>query len=377
MVARPRIGFLTYGLDRPLSGVTRVAQELGRALQRAGECEVVFLTPYARGPFRGERGTAAAALPGCRLLPGLLALGGPLIALAARRRKLDLVHDPIGVSPFTLGRWAGGFKRVVTLHDAIAFRYPQGYPWLNNFVHRRYVPWTLPNVDGVITDSEDARRDLGRYLQLPLEGVQVVPLGVDPRFRPLPVDEARAAVARLGVVGPYVLSVGAQQARKNVARLVEAFARVRRRFPSYRLVIAGPALWRHPGFGQQIEALGLREAVTVLGYVPDDALPALYGAAGLFAFPSLYEGFGLPVLEAMACGTPVVCANATSLPELAGDAAVLVDPTDTTALAGAMERVLGDPALQASLRARGQARAATFTWERTARETAAVYRRVV
>ena len=153
-----KIGFLTYGLERPLSGVSRVAVELGRELRRRDDLEVVFLTPYRRGPFVGEPGVRWRYLPGCRLLPGLMLLGGPLIALLARRLGLGLVHDPIGVSPFTLGRAAGRFRRVVTLHDAIAFEYPQGYPFLNNLLHRTHVPATLGNVDAVATDSQHATR---------------------------------------------------------------------------------------------------------------------------------------------------------------------------------------------------------------------------
>src|SRR5262245_66015446 len=154
-------------------------------------------------------------------------LGGPLIALLARRLGLDLVHDPIGVSPFTLGRAAGRFRRVVTLHDAIAFEYPQGYPFLNNLLHRTHVPATLGNVDAVATDSQHARDALVRYLGLRPERVPVIPLGASARFRPVAPEEARAVAARHGLDGPFVLHVGAYQARKNILRLIEAFTRAR------------------------------------------------------------------------------------------------------------------------------------------------------
>jgi glycosyltransferase involved in cell wall biosynthesis len=390
-----RVGLLTYGLDRPLSGTTRVAYELGRALSAVGGCEVVYLTPHRHGPFRAGESSASGAsyalgmakvtnrswyLPGCRLLPGLLLLGGPLLALAARRLRLDVVHDPIGISPFTLGRWAGDVKRVVTLHDAIAFRYPEGYPWLNNFVHRRYVPATLPNVDQVITVSAHARSELAQFLPPPASTAAVVPNGLDRQFHPLPQEQARAVAARCGLRGRFVLGVGARQARKNHARLIEAFARVRAALPSMpdlQLAMAGPTQWRGAELAERIDSLGLRGAVVDLGYVPDADLPALYTAATAFAFPSLYEGFGLPVLEAMACGTPVVTSNTTSLPEVAGDAALLVNPCDADAIAHALRRLLTDGPLRQDLRTRGLARAARFTWDRTARETVAVYRRLV
>jgi glycosyltransferase involved in cell wall biosynthesis len=369
-----KIGLLAYGLDRPLSGVSRVAVELGRALRRRDDVEVVFLTPYRRGPFVGEPGVRRQYLPGCRLLPGLMAFGGPLIALLAVRLGLDLVHDPIGASPFTLGRWAGRFRRVVTLHDAIAFEYPQGYPFLNNLLHRTYVPATLGNVDAVATDSEHARSALVRYLGLRPERVPVVPLGVDAdRFRPAPPDQARAVAARYGLDGPFVLYVGAYQARKNILGLVEAFGRVHRERPELKLALAGPSPWAYPALRERLEGLG-SDAVRVLGYVADPDLPALYGAASVYVLPSLHEGFGIPVLEAMACGTPVVCSTATSLPEVAGDAALLVDPRDPDAIADAVERVVADRALADEMRRRGLARAGRFTWDRTAAGYAALYR---
>jgi glycosyltransferase involved in cell wall biosynthesis len=371
-----RAGILTYGLDRPLSGVTRVTQELGEALHRSGGCDVVFLTPYRDGPFCSPP-FESYYLPGCRLLPGLMALGGPLIAAAAHRLGLDVVHDPAGVSPFTLGRWAGRFRRLTTIHDAIAFRYPEGYPWLNNFLNRRYVPATLRNLDGVITDSWDAAQDVERFLGVDPNRVHVVTLGVSAHFRPVAAAEASALARRYGLDGPFVLSVGAQQARKNMAGLLTAFAVVHRHRPDVRLALAGSTQWRDPALLRQLDADALEGAVVRLGYVPDADLPALYSAATVFAFPSLYEGFGLPVVEAMACGTAVVCSNATSLPEVAGDAAVLVDPRDPEALAGGLLRVLDDAALRDDLGRRGLARAQRFTWEEAARKTLEVYRKAL
>ncbi len=306
-----------------------------------------------------------------------MALGGPLIALAAHRLRLDVVHDPIGVSPFMLGRWAGQFRRLTTIHDAIAFRYPEGYPWLNNLLHRRYVPASLPNLDGVVAVSEDAARDLARFMGVPPARIHVVPSGVSAHFRPVPPDAAAAVAQRYGLTGPYILSVGAQKAHKNVARLVAAFAQVRDAFPDVRLAIAGPTQWRHSGVEDEIARQGVASAVARLGYVAEDDLPALYSAARLFALPSLYEGFGLPVLEAMACGAPVVCSNTTALPEVAGDAALLVDPTDVDALAAALRRLLADDGLRCDLAARGLARARQFTWEQTARNMVRVYRAVL
>lgn len=371
-----RIGLLMHGVDRPVTGVTRVAVELGRALQQQTDCEVVFLVPYRRGPFR-HGGYESVYLPGCGRVPTLMLFGGPLTSIAARRFRLDLIHDPVGASPFTLGRWAGTYKRVVSIHDAIAFRYPEGYPRLNNLLHRRYVPYTLRNVDAVVTVSQHARADLTRFLGIPPPPVHVTPLGVSEIFRPAEDEEAAMVVRRFGLDRPFILSVGVKEARKNLVRLIQAFEELHRDLPDFDLALVGPTLWRHQILAEAIKASGLRDRVRLIEYVSDEELRSLYSRARLFVHPSLYEGFGLPVLEAMACGAPVVASNSTSIPEVAGDAAVLVDPTNVHAIAEAMRQVLTDGDLLASLRVKGFERARQFTWQRAAETTASVYRAVL
>lgn len=373
-----RIGLVCYGLDRPISGTTRVAQQLGEALRvhaQAEGHEVTFLTTYRRGPFT-VRPTRSWHLHGCARLPALMLLGGPLIALAATRLGLDLVHDPVGVSPFTLGRWAGRFKRVTHVHDVIALRFPEAYPPLNNFLHRHFVPATLPNVDAVVVDSDHGRADVTSLLSVPPGKVSVVPLGIDPRFRPQPREMASEVARKYGVDGPFILSVGSQQARKNLPRLLDAFRVVRRTLTTHRLVIAGPTQWSYVGARLATAALELGDSVTFVGNVRDADLPALYTAADAFAFPSLYEGFGLPVLEAMACGTPVVTSNSSSLPEIAGGAAILVDPLDSRTIAEGLRQAL-NAHRAAQLRQSGLERARHFSWDRTAREMLAVYQRTL
>lgn len=374
---RMRVGWLTYGVDRPLSGISRQALELGRALGRREDCELVYLTPYRRGPFRREPNVRTFHLLGCRRLPALMLLGGLTIALAAQRHRLDVVRDPTGTAPFPLGRRIAPFRRVVTIHDAIAFHYPEGYPWLNTFLQRRYMPAMLSRVDAVITVSRQARLDLERFLpSLPLP-VHVVPPALSGQFYPVSEADRRSTLSRLGLHRPYVLSVSAHQERKNLRRLIQAFGRLHARHPEHQLVLAGPTLWRYAPLWTEIEQADLTKHVILLGYVKDNDLAALYSGADLFAFPSLYEGFGLPILEAMACSTPVVCSQASSLPEAAGGAALLIDPINVDDLANGMARVLDDTALARRLRRQGLAQAQHFTWERAAAQTADVYRRIL
>ena len=195
----------------------------------------------------------------------------------------------------------------------------------------------------------------------------------DSAFRPLDEAAVRAFRARYGLPDRFILYLGTLEPRKNVPRLLEAYARLRRGGEAPMLVLAGPRGWRHAAIDARVAALGLGDAVRFLGYVPASDLPLCYNAASVFVYPSLYEGLGLPPLEALACGTPVVASNASSLPEALGDAALLVDPRDPAALAGALAAALADEPLRGRLRAAGFAQARRFSWRRMAEQTLAVY----
>jgi glycosyltransferase involved in cell wall biosynthesis len=264
---------------------------------------------------------------------------------------------------------------VFTVHDLAFLAHPETHLRTN----RAYLGFMMPRfvraATRVIADSEATRRDVLRHYNLPPDKVRVVHLGVEPMFRPLDPAQARALVSvRQRLAEPYILFVGTLEPRKNLTGLLAAYRRlVQERVEAPRLAIAGAPGWLYEEVYRQVRTWGLGERVSFLGRVPDADLPPLYSAAAAFAYPSLYEGFGLPPLEALACGAPVVCSNRSSLPEVVGDAALLVDPTNHGALATALGRLLDDAALRQQLRARGLARAAEFTWERAATATARVY----
>jgi len=232
-------------------------------------------------------------------------------------------------------------------------------------------------VDAVITDSQVSRADIVHYLKVSPDKVTVIYPGVSSTCHPMPAAEAAEVGRRHGLPASYLLYLGSVEKRKNVHGLLRAYALLRQRGESRPLVVAGIQRSNASGLPRLVQELDLQGHVLFAGYVPDADLPAVYSGADLFVFPSLYEGFGLPPLEAMACGTPVVCSDAGSLPEVVGDAAVMVDPKDTEALAEAMYRVLADRELREELRQKGLARARQFTWEKAARETVAVYRKVL
>jgi glycosyltransferase involved in cell wall biosynthesis len=270
-----------------------------------------------------------------------------------------------------------GTQRVSTIHDVIPFIYPNSSTFLDWIIYHCWLPVAVRRLDGIITVSYQSKRDIVRHLPVRSEKVTVVPNAANARYCPLPVEEVRSVLTRFSIDLPYILYVGSTSARKNVLRLVEAYALLRRWSLRWTLVIAGGGHGKHGRVREAVERLDLSDNVHFIGYVGEAELPALYNGADLFIFPSLYEGFGLPVLEAMACGTPVVTSNVSSLPEVAGDAALLVDPYNVGEIAEAMRRVLQGPTLAEELRAKGLERAKQFTWEQTARQTLSVYAKVL
>jgi glycosyltransferase involved in cell wall biosynthesis len=205
--------------------------------------------------------------------------------------------------------------------------------------------------------------------------VEVLYPGVEERFHPLNEGSLASVKARYSLDFPFILTVGTLEPRKNHVGLLQAYSLMEGRHP-HRLVIAGGKGWLYEGIFQEVERLSLEERVLFLGYVPEEDLPALYNLADLFVFPSLYEGFGLPPLEAMACGTPVVVSALSSLPEVVGDGALLVPPREVEALAEAMEKGLGDPSLRRELRGKGLEQAKRFSWSEAAKRLLAIYKRV-
>jgi glycosyltransferase involved in cell wall biosynthesis len=276
---------------------------------------------------------------------------------------------------FTLPPTLSHTRTLLTVHDLSFVRVPEtASPSLKAYLDV-VVPRSVRRADHILADSAATRDDLVALYGVPESKITVLLSGVDARFRPVTDDDALDRVRQRYTLPytPFILSVGTVQPRKNYARLIEALARLKVHQPELQLVIVGGRGWLEDPIYAVIDRLDLRGSVTFTGFAEDDDLPSLYSLAQVVALPSLYEGFGLPVLEAMACGTPVVTSDVSSLPEVAGDAALLVDPLDVDSLTDSLRRLLEDDALRAGLRARGLARAASFTWERSARQLLEVY----
>ncbi len=291
-----------------------------------------------------------------------------------RRRPVDLLHVQYTAPPLA------PCPVVATVHDLSFEHLPETFKRRSRVQLRHTVRATVRRAAHVIAPSEHTRRDLLETYGLDPARVTAIPLAVSPHFRPVGDASELERVRRLyGIAGEYVLAVGSIQPRKNLARLVRAYSALRRargRSNLPQLVLVGKKAWLYGETLRAIEDEGLGGAVVLTGYVPEADLPALYTGALCFAYPSYFEGFGLPPLEAMSCGAPVLTGNRTSLPEVVGDAGLTVDPFDTDALAGALARLIDDAALRADLSARGLRRARGFDWRDTARMTLQVYRRV-
>lgn len=358
------------------AGIGRYTRSLTDALLRVDSADQFTL-------FSAERPSASRPFPSA---PNARAVTGPLdnrrmtilwhrlrapLPIQALAGRADVLHAP----DFSLAPSVGA-RTVVTLHDLAFMTHPEcALPSLRAYLHR-VVPRAARRADHIIAVSQRTADDLVALLGVPREKISVIYLGVDPSVRRVEDTVALAQVeARYGLRRPFALAVGTIEPRKNYARLIEAFARARGRndAPS-QLVIAGRKGWLYDEVFATAARLGLdAEAVRFLDYAPDADLPALYTLARVVAMPSLYEGFGIPVVEAMACGTPVIAGADGSLPEIVGDAGLLVPPTEVDALADALTRLSSDEALRQQLIARGYERVRRFDWQDAAQRHVEVY----
>jgi glycosyltransferase involved in cell wall biosynthesis len=375
-----RIGFEGRVLTPGIGGIGRYAIHLVEALLALStrQCHdlefVLFTAPQTdRKSLRRLRVRACERF---RWVKSTLLRSSILLSAGVSWEQIDVLHglDQSGIPLF----FKAG-KYVVTIHDVIPLVLPWAFPPRHRWVLATAFARIRKQADMVIVPSLAAAEDVVQCLRVERERIRVIPMGCDGRFKPLG-EPARMATTRRRYHLPerYILFVGTLEPRKNIHTLLQAFAHVKAGAPQddLTLVIAGGKGWGDVDYQATVDGLKLQDHVRFIGFVEDDQLPDLYRGALVFVYPSLYEGFGLPVLEAMACGTPVITANRTSLPEVAGDAALLVDPTQPEALAAAMTSILTDSHLQQALRAKGLARARTFSWDTVAEETVAVYRAV-
>jgi len=376
-----RIGIITDGLmERIAGGEVRIANggvgvyiyQLIRHLLDADSVNEYYLIRFGRGLLDIYRHPRArnVVLPASKVSRTLGLADFPYAALV-RKFGLDLLHYP--------NQFGGAFlprhiKRVATLHDLTPLLFPRFHPRRRVLGFRLLARGSLRRCDRIIVYSDNTRRDLLSRAMAARDAIVNIPLGVNPGLRPGLFSEG--FTERYGLHRPFILTVGVLEPRKNHIVLFETLRRLRHRGQDASLVVIGREGWRWSSPLARPEYHDLAPSVRILADVPERDLAEFYGRAAVFVYPSLYEGFGLPILEAMACGAPVVCSSSSSLPEVAGDAALYADPRDPEQFADQVSRLLCDPELRRRMVEAGLRRARQFSWQRTAQETIAVYRSV-
>lgn len=351
-----RVAFDVTAAGVSAGGIGRVTADQAAALAARRDLDVCFI-----GDDRMRSGRIARAVHGVMREGWSYPVSMPH---HLRRIGADVVHYPA-----PMGSLRSPVPVVLSVYDVLPWKYPELFTRTNVRHQQHLVRRLTERADQVIASSHATRTDLIEILHLPPERIHVVPMGINPAFGYRP-DPARVEAVS-GVRGPYVLAVGTLEPRKNLITTIAAMEVLADSGLDIPLVVAGGRGWRDSELTRRMSQS--RARVIPVGRVSDEDLVALYGGSTCLVFPSLYEGFGLPVLEAMACGAPVIAANTTSTPEVVGDAGVLVDPTDAEGIAEAIRSIAEAPDIAADLQARGLARAAEFTWDRTTDLTVQVY----
>ncbi len=338
------------------TGVSRYIGELIDALEPLlGESERLLVL--------GKAVRAIASNPSLRIVWEQTGL--PLSALAHR---LDIFHGPLNVVPLAVRT-----PKVVTVHDLAFLRYPNQLPRARRAYMVTATRLSARAADRVIAVSRNTADDLMAWLDLPPERITVIPEAPSPRIRRITGTSLDVFRMRFGIDRPYILAVGTLEPRKNLTFFLKAFSSIADRIP-HQLVLVGPEGWMTGAFHQTLADLHLGDRVRLTGFVCDAELGGWYSGADVFVFPSVYEGFGLPAVEAMTCGAPILASDASCFPEVIGDAGVLVPPMDQEAWGEALLRLVSDRGLNDQLRRRSLEHGATYSWERTAAETLRIYR---
>ncbi|MCG8432307.1 MAG: glycosyltransferase family 4 protein [Candidatus Omnitrophica bacterium] len=369
------VGINGLYLTRSNTGGGRYLHDLIANLRAAGQVEkyVLFLNPGADSPgFAAGCGVEICRCPrqtGIR--PLRLVWEHMLLPRLIRQRNISLLH----CCGFTLPRGLpSSVRSVLTVFDMTFFTMPRVHQAEKVAYFRALLPWSLKRADRVIALSGQTKRDIVRCTRTPADKIDVVPVGVHPRFSgPLAGDDISRVLGRYGIPREYLLFVGTLEPRKNVAGLLEAYALLKRGKCACKLVIVGKKGWHYNNIFERVIDQGLTDDIIFTGYVPDEDMPALYRGASVFIYPSFYEGFGIPVLEAMSSGVPVITSRVSSLPEVAQDAAWYVDPYRPGEIAEAVQGILRDPACARRMADAGRKRALHFGLDSMAQATQDVY----
>jgi len=366
-----KIGLITDNIDKQSAGVGSYSKSLCNALLSIDKKnKYVFIHNSFNNYYKGKSEIIikSANNPIFYFLRKFL-----LFPLRLYKEKFDIVHDTYHFFPLLFNRKT---KKVVTVFDIIPIVDPKNHRFASYVSHSLLLKWVIRRVDKVLAISDKTKQDLITYLNVPENKIVVTLLAADKQYCKINNSKLIDNVKhKYGISSPYILYVGTLEPRKNVPALLEAYAKIKKKIP-HKLVIVGKKGWKYKKIFETIDRLRLNDDVLFTGYVLNEDLPALYNGADLFVYPSFYEGFGLPPLEAMQCGCPVITSNTSSLPEVVGNGGIMVNPNNISELSKHMEMVLKNKNLRQKLIKSGLKQAKKFSWEKCARETLKVYEEV-
>lgn len=290
----------------------------------------------------------------------------------AKDHKIDILHQPSFSAPIF---YSG--KVVVTVHDLIAIKFGSDIPFFSRQFFSRWMPFSYRKADKIIAISEHTKKDIIKYLHINENKIKVIPLAADEKYQQIN-DKLRLEKikSKYRTGANYLLHIGTLNPRKNLGFMIDVFAQIANRYPNYNLVITGKEGWYYENLYQQVRDLGLVNRVIFTGYIEEQDKVDLYNGAAIFVFPSIYEGFGLPPLEAMSCGIPVISSNTSSMPEVIDNAGILLSPTDKNSWIKAIRLIIDDAKIRKNLQAKGLERAKKFSWKKSAQETLKVYEEI-
>lgn len=369
-----RIGIISDRLNRPLTGIGNYVYNLINELSKIDK-EDIYLINYEKNNLFPELNKIIIKNPFEKFPKKPFYFWHLYLNYYLNKKKLDLdiIHSPENASLFVK---LTNQKKIITVYDVISLYFPKTFTKITVFRYKLLFSKTIKTSDKIITVSHHTKQDIMKYFKIPEDKIKVIYEAANGNYKPLKEDEVNKIRQKYNLNYPFILYVGTLEPRKNIPTLLKAYYKLKKQGIKHKLVITGKRGWKYKSIFETIEKLNLQKDVIFTGYVPDEDLPGLYNAADLFVYPSLYEGFGLPPLEAMACGTPVITSNTSSLPEVVGDAGIMVNPYNVDELANAMYEVLTNDGLREELSKKGLERAKLFSWKKCAKEHLKVYEEV-
>lgn len=365
-----KIGLVTNMMDGRTAGIGRYTKNLVENLLKIDKKNnyVLIHSNQCHYDFKGNY--TEIRLPFFTTIPRKLIVGAFIFEKLCHEQKLDILHDLGQISPFFFQTKT---KKILTLFDLTPTLFPQNFSIYSKY-YTKLFPLVLKNSDKIITISKSSKKDLANIFTVPESKIEISYLGVENKFNNITNNQTLKQVRqRYNLPKDFILFVGTIEPRKNLANLISAYYLFRKKY-NLQLVIVGKKGWKYDEVFHTIDKLGLHDEIRVVGYVKDDDLPSFYNLAKVFVYPSIYEGFGLPILEAMASGCPVIASNSSSMPEVIGDAGILINPEKLDKeLPSSLKKILKSTKMREKLIKKGMERAKQFTWQKTARETIKVY----